>query len=86
MRPILGTIAAGLLSGIYHLARPNRMTTPTPPLTQHQQTVMNEAVMRAEFDNSPAIQAEFMSFERFKHYKKAAAEGRARIVGRGAKR
>ncbi len=62
------------------------MTTPTQPLTPHQQAVMTEAVLKAEFDSSAALQAEFMSFERFKHYKKAAAEGRARIVGRGAKR
>ncbi len=81
MRPILGTIAAGLLTGIYHLARP-RMTTPTQPLTPHQQTVMTEAVMRAEFDSSAAIQAEFGTYERFKHYKQATAEGRARIIGR----
>ncbi len=60
------------------------MTTKTavPPLTPNQAAVMNEAVMRAEFDSSAALQAEFMSFERFKAYKKATAEGRARIIGR----
>jgi hypothetical protein len=62
------------------------MTTKTAPLTPQQAEIMSAAVLKAEFDSSAAIQSEFGSYERFAAYRRAEKEGRAKIVGRSAKR
>ena len=39
---------------------------------------------RASWDNEPAIQAEFISYENYLAYEKAAAAGQVKILGKPA--
>lgn len=48
------------------------------PRTEPEKAV-DAAILRRQFDSSPALQSEFGDFNRFHAYCKAKAEGRARI-------